>query len=309
MRNGDGRVSEVFNLGVGQAVLEFVDVRTDCDVPLFLFPSALEAFPDRRWKSGCMLLISSFFMELIKHISQGNLDNAASILVEVCHEPKETRLGLSTTDGNGKPFDTKDAMALISKIQETGTDYIDQLEDTALFINRVGPDKISDMTINLIKPKLIEFTQRICDDFPQIAAHMRDCNKRCWDASSKSWITKRYKIPFWNGKDIILVPKALVRISTRYSYQKLYRDHILRFFEEQEILMESSLVQTTRRGRKYVYVKNLKEKYPGNKDQILKYIIENPKLLKDFKNDYRPDPSLTDEQLINIIQKTYEELE
>ena len=104
-------------------------------------------------------------------------------------------------------------------------------------------------------------------------------------------------------KDVILVPKRLVRLSLNYSYEGLYRDGILEYFKNQEILdPKSSLVRVIKStGEKTVYMKDLKKKYPGKKSDILDYIANNPELIKKYKTDVGISPVLTDKEIMEKI--------
>ena len=47
----------------------------------------------------------------------------------------------------------------------------------------------------------------------------------------------------------------------------------------------TSLVHLLKNKNKRVYIKELKEKYPGGKDNILEYTKENPSLLESYKRE------------------------
>ncbi|MGL5899477.1 MAG: hypothetical protein ACRCZW_07410 [Lactobacillaceae bacterium] len=65
------QVSDYFNLGLSQSQLEFVDVRFDTDIPLFIDPSALKIM-NTDWSVNCQRLISSYFRLVLENIRNGN---------------------------------------------------------------------------------------------------------------------------------------------------------------------------------------------------------------------------------------------
>ena len=69
------RISEIFNLGKSQAELDFVDIDTNRDTPLFLDPFFLGIRKDN-WSSEATLTLRSFFQKLIDLIRADDNDAA-----------------------------------------------------------------------------------------------------------------------------------------------------------------------------------------------------------------------------------------
>ena len=93
------RVSEYYSLDLEQPSLDFVDVRLDTDVPLFVDPSALYLL-DTEWGAECRGLIQSCFSTVVKCMKEGE-HNRAKYLLSVLSEPNETHLGLSQKRSRG----------------------------------------------------------------------------------------------------------------------------------------------------------------------------------------------------------------
>ena len=301
------RISEIFTLGKIQPDLDFVDVDDERDARLFIIPSALLLMKNNQWADECVLIIKSFFQELLNSLIVKDKSKAIDLLHPLLKEPNEVHLGLSPTN-NGKTITIEDARVIINRLSRSRAielGLVTELEDTALLIHGIADDKISDMTAVLLREKLVQYTQSICKyyDIPI----QRSIEKyEIWDPNGKQWKSSYFDIPVTgksNMKDVILVPKRLVRLSLNYSYEGLYRDGILEYFKNQEILdPKSSLVRVIKStGEKTVYMKDLKKKYPGKKSDILDYIANNPELIKKYKTDVGISPVLTDKEIMEKI--------
>lgn len=103
------------------------------------------------------------------------------LLLSGLHEPNETRLGFTRGRvagrgvGAGLADDLYESLAASEAVRADG--IIEELEDTALLIPGVGVDLVSDITTNIVRRKLIEFTQETADK-------VRRC--RCWTASTRA---------------------------------------------------------------------------------------------------------------------------
>src|SRR3954452_22015763 len=101
------RVSKKFKLGVGQEVLEFVDVDTLRDDPLFVDPRALRMLRVP-WTNECVTLIQDFFRTVIDAIRKGK-ERRARRLLRHPREPNETHLGLSRGKSRGRALGPQSA--------------------------------------------------------------------------------------------------------------------------------------------------------------------------------------------------------
>src|SRR5829696_3774411 len=161
------RVSQRYNLGLEQPSLEFVDVVLEQDTPLFLDPRAFVALGSK-WGDACVKLIRDFFDEVLDAIRAGD-EERARVLLSGLREPNETRLGFTLGRvagrgvGAGLANDLYQNLASSEAVRAEG--LIEELEDTALLVPGIGVDLVSDITTNIVRPKLIEFTQRIAEKY------------------------------------------------------------------------------------------------------------------------------------------------
>ena len=157
--NPKTRVSKHFELKRDQTTLDFVDVPIGNDITVFLDPSRIRSM-QTKWASECSSLLQHFFERLLERI-RTNDRNAGLYMLEGLHERNEFHLGFSSGrsqgSGIGRKFAEKFWEALsTSKAGQTG--LLKDIEDACLFIDGVGPDRISDATCNILRGPLIRYT-------------------------------------------------------------------------------------------------------------------------------------------------------
>ena len=160
------KFSKHFKINAPQSQLDFVDVSTDYDLPVYVDPYALE-IQDDVWSGQCSELIRTFFKEVLEALRKDDMTRAVNLMSHL-HEPPETFLGVSKGEPKGRGVGAKQARQIItgmkkSKAYESGV--LSDLSEVALFVERVGRDKISDLTTNILRKKLSEYTQQVCDLF------------------------------------------------------------------------------------------------------------------------------------------------
>ena len=156
------RISEQFSLQRTQGELDFVDVDVAGDTPLFVDPAALRQLPGD-WAREGVALVQDFFQTVIDAIKVDD-DQRAIRLLAGLREPNETHLGLSKGKSRGRalgPGSAEDIWEALERSEATRTGLLIHLEDTALLVRGVGPDIVSDITTNLIREPLIEYTVRM----------------------------------------------------------------------------------------------------------------------------------------------------
>ena len=234
------RFSSYFHIGLSQPELDFVDVELDEDMRLFIDPYPIATRADAL-SVACSRDITIFFQEFIERIRSKDHQGARELLGNL-HEPNETRLGLSSgiprgSGISGQLADKIFAALAESKAIETG--FIKDISDTELFIDGIGPDKISDLATNIIRRRLVEYTQEQCR-LHGIQLRGTVASGPLWDSDELSWTDDYVPLPVAEGKKILLVPKYLVRWKPELSPQEYYQHYVLNFLQAQE-LNESGL--------------------------------------------------------------------
>ncbi len=280
------RISEVFGLGQSQGTLSFIDVDTEGDTRLFVDPWALRHL-DTAWGHQCVALIQDFFATVLELIAQGHDVTARAALVAL-REPNEAHLGLSAAESQGRGLGPHLASEIFDRLRNSRarkSGLLSDVEDSLLFIDGVGPDIISDITINLIRGPLIEFTQ-------QTALHVGMpltqgvASGAIWAINTHQWRPSDYtQLPTTSSGKILLVPKVIVRKRLEYDVGEYYRHYVLEHLQSAALAADSELVQLLKNGRRVVHKNALERNFPQSKSTNLEQTLNSPSILSEYKAD------------------------
>ena len=201
------KISEIFNLGKQQPELDFVDIDTETDTPLFLDPYFLSNRIDP-WSRIASETIRDFFQTLIDSIRNNESD--ALLLLANLHEPNETCLGLSRGSPQGRGVGQDDSRRLFQSLSQSRavqTGVVEDLQDCHIFVDGIGKDKLSDMTTAIIRKFLIEYTQQQAR-INGLPLQPGIPSGSCWNPSLGRWDTQYENMLIVNGQRIILVPNT-----------------------------------------------------------------------------------------------------
>lgn len=199
-------------------------------------------------------------------------------------EPNETRLGVSSGKPQGRGVSGKQARDLYKSIvssQAAKSGLVNEISECDLFINGVGPDKMSDMTTNIIREYLIDYTQQQCElhDIP-----MRNVpSGPLWDSRLGLWREHYKLLPTYKGKRLLLIPKVFVRRRLCMNSQEYLNEHVLDFLQAEHLKAGSGLVEVLKNGTARVTKKALKSHYPCTKEWMAQFSIEHQDVLKGYK--------------------------
>lgn len=282
-------ISEYFDLKRTQYDLDFFDCFINEDTPLFIDPWAIRCGKDE-FSENCYQKIHSVFSVLIEHIK--NQDEIKALdLLDNLHEPSETGLGYTDRGKKGSAVGgkkSKDIYNILLKSKAVKTGLLKDLEDTALHIDGIGPDNISDIITNIIRYDLIKYTKEQCD-FYDIETH-ETTTKTYWNEQKKDFDQGDEESLIVDGKKILLVPKKFLRKGLSINYSDFYNKGILEFEQARHWDARTSLCRTLKDKKGITrivappYKKTLKNKYPLSRGLVFKYINENPELLINYKN-------------------------
>jgi hypothetical protein len=159
------RVSEHYGLMRNQGSLDFVDVDTHGDVPVFLDPRSIR-LQDNQWARECQALLQSFFGEVLEAIAANDSLKLVDLIGRL-GEPNETHLGYSRGrargSGLGRGERSESLLDALSKSRAVETGLLHDLEDAALLIPGIGKDVISDVATHVLRGALIGYTHRMCN--------------------------------------------------------------------------------------------------------------------------------------------------
>ena len=306
------KLSEHYNLGATQPRLDFVDTHTDRDLLLFVDPFAI-SLKDDAWSVQCLEHINSFFQRSIDLIHAGD-DAEAQRILDNLKEPKETGLGYGTKPRRGRGVAGEKAISLhaaLANSHAARTGLLTDLGEFDLFIDGIGPDGLSDITTNIIKRPLIEYTQQQARLWgiplrPGVAV------QRIWDIGQQSWASDHVDLPVIGNSAIILVPKFSARRQMTLSSQEFYNDFVLDYLEQEEIARGSALVHVIKSsGRVKVSKKDLKEKYRFSKNFLAQFSEATPDVLRRYKEFYQNLPggigALSNNEIFERFEENFDE--
>jgi hypothetical protein len=276
------RVSEYFDLGRTQPTLDFVDVRLDTDTRAYIDPTAIRV-QDSEWADACQALLQSYFTEVLEAASSSN-DARSRRLMTALSEPNEVHLGFSKGRSRGRGLGPKIALDFLEAIrtsQAAQSRLLSDLEDTALLLDGVRPDLISDITTNVIRGALIGYTQAICEFYG--IDLVEQYTGPVWNPNALEWQEGFERLPRADDEVLLLVPKSIVRLHLTVSADRYYNHQIAPRLEAIELENGSPLVQVLKNGVSRVPRAKLKEKYPADKLAIVKYSNQFPDALGAYK--------------------------
>jgi hypothetical protein len=286
------RVSEYFKLGRGQPTLDFVDVDVVGDARVFVDPRALRVLPST-WGDECVSLVQDFFTEVLSAI-RSHEDARARQLLRTLREPNETHLGFSRGRARGRALgrdSARDVWAALSKSDAVSSGLLEDLEDTILMVEGISSDIISDITTNIIRQPLIEYTQSVASLYG-IPLEADVSSGPMWDPKRGEWFTEYVALPRTRWGKLLLVPKIIVRTRMDYDVQEYYRHYLLEHLKEAELDANSELVYLLKDGRRRVNKKDLTKKYGHGKATIVRETRKHPEILQRYRDDkrrhYRP---------------------
>jgi hypothetical protein len=297
------KISEIFYLEKSQRELDFIDINIEKDLPLFLDPYFIGTLPDP-WAVAANRTIQSFFQHVIGLLNAGQRAQTRN-LFQYLHEPNETCLGVSTTRPRGRGVGIDEATAIFdSIINSRAIEYgvVNNLEDFSIFVDNVGKDKISDLTTNLIRKHLVEYTQNQCKLHGiQLTTNVQ--TGYYWDARCLRWHNETSEMLVIEDRIILLVPKGVVSFSYRYTPDVYCRHFVLNFLQNEHLRLLTPLVTEKRLKnrtiKREVYKKDLIEEFePFRKEYLRDFTRNHPQIFQQFREQIKSQmQSVSDDKL------------
>ncbi len=314
--------SQAFRLGKSQSELDFVDVVLQRDNRLFLDPFAISQELDR-WSEDAARTISMFFQQVIDDIRSGHEDNARQLLLNL-REPNETRLGFSKKRPKGAGIGEQQAQEIFEALSSSTAvqqGFISSLQECELMIPGISHDKISDLTTNVVRVHLVDYTRSQCE-LHDVPLHTVPIGA-LFNTDTMQWEESYVELPVWRNRPILLVPKAVVRCGPAYQHGKYYQHYVLNFLQVRELNdPQSDLVRLIRNERKksvrrVVYKKDLSGRYPRTKEFLFESSRNNPEILREYREDLEriertddrsdvdtEDETIIAEALVQVLRNT-----
>lgn len=305
------RVTDFYNLGATQGGVDFVDVDVNGDVPVYIDPTAIRN-QSGDWAEKCVESLQSFFSELLSAIKTDDKKRLEALIYPL-REPNETHLGDSQGKSQGTGLGSaKKATELIDSLRGSGavaSGFLTDLEDSALMVEGIDKDIVSDITTCVIRRQLIAYTQQQCK-FHGIQTESQDSGP-IWDSSKRVWTSVQVMLPRAGGDKLLLVPKSIVRVRLTVDKGRYYRGYLRPYFEAEVLANpKAGLVRTLKSGRIEVLKGKLDDELGTTKPDIVRNSQTYPQAITEYKDNLESEDTgpLTDELLAEKVGASIESL-
>lgn len=259
-----------------------MDIENDASV--FIEPGAIRQLPDD-WGSQCEEMLSSFFDSVLDAIKSGDHARVDYLFRGPLSEPDETHLGWSKGASRGRGVGGKRADLIISSLEKSKaatSGLLEDLEDSALFIEQIGPDIISDITTNVCKGMLLAYTQSAAGRYGIPLEEVP--SGPVWDPALRAWESGFTQLPMTATGRLLLVPKILVRYRQHLSQGEYYRRYLIPRLAAEEINRPGTqLTEVLKSGERRVSIPKLQAVYPNQKKVLARESAERPEVFHAYK--------------------------
>lgn len=220
-------------------------------------------------------------------ISTGDKKTVTKLL-NALHEVNEIALGYSNGIPSGRgigPTQAIDIQLAFESSQAAQSGDIKDIADCALMIPGINRDKISDITANILKKQLVEYTQKQCEKYK--IPTKRVAVNNAFDHNTLQFTSYYAQLPVIGNHAKILLPISSVRQDPELSKSKYYRNFVLEFLRAEHQHAGDSLSTVLKNGKVVVRIMDLKEKYPLSVDFLYEFSKDHPKILEKYKSELR----------------------
>ena len=265
---------------------DFLDAYAHEDIALFLDPFGVASL-GTKWSNECESEIATYFQYLIDSIRSGD-QRAIRRLLNALHEVNEVGLGYSSGTPQGRGIGPKQAQQLLQAFATSEAAHsgdIRDIADCAILIPGISSDKISDITANILKRRLVKYTQAQCAKYK--IPTRRVAVNNCFDHTTLQFKSDYEQLPVINGKPKIVIPLRAVRKDPELSKDKYYRNFVIEFLQAEHERAFDALSTVLKNGRVVVRIADLKAKYPMSTGFLHKFSKDHPEVLENYKQQLR----------------------
>ena len=283
------RLNDFYGLTFTQEEVDFAIPFLDEDIPLYLDPFLLWKSPSQQDNSLHTTIIHAF--NFIGNLYLKN-ENKAIELLKTISECDEVGLGNSKTR-HGKKIGDKLANEILTvfkdipQIRQKGLTHLEELQ---LLIENFSKDRVSDISCNIIKSFLFDYTMQQCQNYN---IPVKSVKQDYFDCKKLRIVTEKLNIPINPNTEeaVLLVPKRWLRFIPWINFENYFNEYISTS-EKLSSGGEIPRVQILEYNRK-------------NYDQIQSYIKIKELSQKECKNDplFTQIPILSSKRKLNNILK------
>lgn len=262
------KISKIFHLDKTQYELDFVDIDPSIDTPLFLDPYYISKC-DFPFAVNAHATLRSYFEFLLALLRSKKLRQAEELFSHL-GENNDVCLGMSRGKPSGHGMGPEDTTAIFKELLKSRavkTGIMADIEDFRIFVPNVDKDKVSDMTANIIRKHLIEYTKEQCE-LHGIQLTLSVPSGMYWDAKRRMWNNQYTERLVVEEKPILLVPKRIVSFTDKYTPFEYKQHFVLNFLQHENLKLHTSLVRKYKNGEEYVTKKKYLRKRRYNRQGI-----------------------------------------
>lgn len=212
-------ISNLWHQSPGHSNFSFVDIAVNADTKLFIDPCLLRKSA-RDICQQAQMKVDSFFDSFYEAYKVDDKHCKEKLL---CHagEQNATKFGYGN-GSNGKGNTTKGILKDLQPLEELiiKIPTISQPEDLTVLLPNFAEDGLSDLLTNIIHDELSKFTLSEMGKF-KIASN-GTVDFFYWDSEKAEWRIRRQCGYFYNHREILLVPKEIVRPNYLFSTGQLF---------------------------------------------------------------------------------------
>ena len=309
--------------GIATSIIEeygAVDISFVCDLPLFIDPMLIFNSEKKEYKKLHEKIIK-YFHFLYKKAQEGLSPKELGAWFEFNEVPNNW-LGYAMAGNKGAALGKQYAKFLYKNIGfAISTNNITKsshIEKIMLLYEGSGKDKISDLTVNLIKGFLCSYTENFAKQYMDSKYLKKMCVEKAeFNYETESFISKEYLLPYIiNEKEkseyVLLTPKDILREDepaiNRKAFYESYDDirgmidndvlrtyvnnyigkAVLEYEERQKRNRKAINERSIKRIEKEAFKEVVRE-YPQLYDYYIKYVEDNPEKVRVVANEEREE--------------------
>lgn len=235
--------SDYHHLGIsGHRDIDFIDIRLETDTALYV-DSERAVLSNHPFSASVSRCIDDFFSTLYDAaLAQNEL--ALYRILSFGREPNETHLGLSASRSRGKGASPEILMPIINNMIRMGLferGLVTQLGDFHLWTPNFGYDRLSDLTTNIIREVLYDYTLEQYRHWGIDLHGAKTTASAVWNPATHRWELREFSELLSDGFRTLLVPKAFVGRSMLSSPGQLLQKYALRYRQKEHLDERSSL--------------------------------------------------------------------
>ncbi len=279
--------TEHFNIPQNQPI-EFVDIPLDGDLFAFICPFLIANNRQTPLYNNIFSQLKAFFVKLNRDFIVPNDAPQGLAFLSQLHEPNEYHLGYSSNN-KGRAISNEKSEQIFGALRNNrfarqGAQLTNEAHNILLLVKGIGQDIMSDSISNICRNIFAQFT------LDQCVIHNINTTPtqfHYYDDGTGQWTNMNFDLPHYNGKPIILIPKAL--LSGSRSYPSGYNNFVAGNYISPAILSgqkqvnnQGRFVRTLANGTRIAIIKAVRKEFGKTKEDLVDFVVEYQGSLDSF---------------------------